>query len=404
MEKLAIHGGAAMAAGKFTIDPWPPVSAETAEKIRELYFSREWSFNSRLEQEFEKRYAEYHDAEYGIFMANGTVTLECALEALGVGKGDEVIVPALTWIATAAAVNYVGAKVVFADIDPATAGLDSASFEANITPRTKAVIPVHLYGSMADLDKILAIARRHGIAVIEDCAHMQGGKWNGRGVGSWSDIGSFSFQQSKTLSSGEGGICLTSDPKLADRLYRAKHIGYSRYDKQGQAATPPPEDLVCHNYRGLAVSAQILLDQLPGLPERLEHYNAFVRRLGELTSGIPGFRIQTPGRLASPQGFYAAALIFEGEDWDRIGKKRIYEAVNAECGPQWLLADNYGPVYRHLLFNMRPDEYRNTDCPVTEALSDRMLLLLHWKMYHVENAELLAGVIHKVHENRNFFS
>jgi len=406
MSKLAINGGKPSAGKTFKTCPWPPVSEATAEKIKEIYLSREWSFNSRKEQEFEKAYADYHGAKYGIFMANGTVTLECALEALGVGKGDEVIVPGLTWIATAAAANYVGAKVVFADIDPETAALDPRSFEARITPKTKAVIPVHLYGGMADLDKIMKIAKKHNIAVIEDCAHMQGGKWNGRGVGSWGDIGSFSFQQSKTLSSGEGGICLTNDAQLAERLYRAKHIGYSRYDKQGQAGTPPPQGLVCHNYRGLAISAQILLDQLAGLPDVIQRYNAFADRFREQTRDIEGFRVQAPGRLASPQGFYALGLIFEGPGWEKISKEKIKIALDAEGiiateSPLPVLGMNYGPVYKHLLFNMRSEEYSINGCPVTEHISDRMIVLLHWNMYYIENADIIAAAIRKVSENRN---
>ncbi len=405
MGKLAINGGTPSAEKDFKTCPWPPVSESTADKIREIYLSREWSFNSRKEQEFENAYAEYHGAKYGVFMANGTVTLECALEALGIGKGDEVIVPGLTWIATAAAVSYVGAKTVFADIDPATAALDPDAFEACITSKTKAVIPVHLYGGMADLERITGIAKKHNIAVLEDCAHMQGGKWNGRGVGSWGDIGSFSFQQSKTLSSGEGGICLTNDAKLAERLYRAKHIGYSRYDKQGQAGTPPPPGLVCHNYRGLAISAQILLDQLAGLPDVIRRYNAFADRFRELTKDIEGLRIQSPGRLASPQGYYALGLIFDGPGWKGISKEKIKAALDAEGlvadgSPLPVTGMNYGPVYKHLLFNMNPEEYRMDGCPVTEHICDRMIVLLHWNMYYIENAEVVAAAIRKVSDNR----
>ncbi len=398
MGKLAINGGEPVALKhSFKFEPWPPVSEAAAEKIKEIYLSRNWSFNSPKEQEFEEAYAQYHGAKYGIFMANGTVTLECALEALGVGRGDEVIVPGLTWIATAAAVNYVGATVIFADIEPDTFAIAPASFEARITPRTKAVIPVHLYGGMADLEKILAIAEKHNIAVIEDCAHMQGGKWNGRGVGSWGEIGSFSFQQSKTLSSGEGGICLTNNPELAERLYRAKHIGYSRCDKQGQAGTPPPVGLVCHNYRGLAISAQILLDQLAGLPGVIDRYNKCADRIRELTCGIEGFRVQSPGRLASPQGYYALGLVFEGPEWEKISLSAIRNAFEAEGGR---LAVNYGPVYKHLLFNMRPEEYRNGGCPVTEHIASRMSMIMHYGMYSVENAEFVGRAVHKLAENR----
>ena len=398
MKLLAIHGGTPVAAGQFIETAWPPVCEATAEKLKQLYLSRAWSFNSPKEQEFEQAFAAYHGAKHGIFMANGTVTLECALTALGIGPGDEVIVPALTWIATAAAVKYVGAKVVFADIDPLTAALAPAAFEEQITTRTKAVIPVHLYGGMADLDHIIAIAQKHHLAVVEDCAHMQGGKWRDRGVGAWGDVGSFSFQQSKTLSGGESGICLTNDDKLAELLYRTKHIGYSRYDQQGQAGTPPPPGLLCHNYRGLAFPAQILLDQLDELPALLDRYNAFTDRLRELTGDIAGFRVQAPGRMASPQGYYACGLIFDGPEWDGIPKTRFLQALRAEG----IMGINgtYGPAYKHLLFNLHEKDYRNSGCPTAERLSEQMLVLMHWHMSHRANADALASAILKIADNR----
>ena len=372
----------------------------TADKVRELYLSRAWSFNSPTEQAFENEYAAYHGAKYGVLMSNGTVTLECALGALGVGPGDEVIVPDLTWIATAMSVRYVGATCVFADIEKTTACLDPDSFERLITPKTKAVIPVHLYGGMADLDKIIAIAKKHNIAVIEDCAHMQGGKWNGRGCGSWGDIGSFSFQQSKTLSAGESGICLTNDEKLAERLYRAKHIGYSRYDKQGQAGTPPPQDLICHNYRGLAIQAQILRDQLVDLPDVNRRQNEYHNILEQEIKDIPGVRLQSQGRLASPQGYYGQGIIFEGDGFEKIPLGKICQALGAE-GVK-VVAQTYGRVCKHLLFNMTPDYYRLDPAgyPNSEFIVGRMAVALHWSMYHSENAHKMAAAIRKIAENK----
>ena len=399
--KLAVCGGTPLfSVEDYQIEPWPPVRESTADKIRELYLSRAWSFNSPTEQAFENEYAAYHGAKYGVLMSNGTVTLESALGALGVGPGDEVIVPDLTWIATAMSVRYVGATCVFADIEKTTACLDPDSFERLITPRTKAVIPVHLYGGMADLDKIIAIAKKHGIAVIEDCAHMQGGKWNGRGCGSWGDIGSFSFQQSKTLSAGEAGICLTNDAKLAERLYRAKHIGYSRYDKQGQAGTPPPQDLICHNYRGLAIQAQILRDQLTELPDINRRHNEFHNILEQEIKTIPGIRLQSPGRLASPQGYYGQGIIFEGDGFEKIPLGKICQALGAE-GIK-LITPTYGRVCKHLLFNMTPEYYRLDPAgyPNSEFIVSRMLLAMHWSMYRSENAHKLAAAIRKIAENK----
>ena len=399
--KLALMGGQPLYDPQdYKAAVWPPVSEKTAEHLRDLYFSRKWSFNSEKEQEFEAAYAAYHGAKYGIFMANGTVTLECALLALGVGPGDEVIVPDLTWIATAMAVNYVGAKCILADIEKTTYCLDPESFERAITPRTKAVIPVHLYGGMADMEKILDIANRHGIKVIEDCAHMQGGFWNGRGCGSWGAVGSFSFQQSKTLAAGESGICITNDEELAERIYRAKHIGYSRHEKQGTATSKPPQGLTCHNFRGLAMTAQILLDQLEDLTEIIHRYNEFRDNLEARIADIPDIRIQSKGRLASPQGFYGIQLVFEGCLLD-VPLSTILKAMAAEGFTR--LACTYGPVHKHLLFNMEPKDYAFAPggTPNTEYISARSAGTLHYCMYYPEMAEFLSAVLHKIVENKD---
>ena len=397
MGNLAINGGKPVYPSNAVMGiPWPPVSEETAERIKELYLSRAWSFNSETEQAFERAFSEYHDAKHGIFMANGTVTLECALLALGVGPGDEVIVPGLTWIATAMAVHYVGATVVFADVEADTFCLDPASVEERITPKTKAIIPVHLYGSMADLEKLLAIAKKHNLFVIEDCAHMQGGKWAGKGAGSWGDVGSFSFQQSKTLAAGESGICITNDDRLALRIYRAKHIGYPPASQQGQAATAPDEDLICHNYRGLAIPARILLDQLPGLDALLERYAVFAKTFAEQIADVEGVSLQKPGRLATRQGYYSFGIVFSEKVWGKVSCQRLMDAFRAEGAG---IGQTYGPVYSHVLFNLKPTDYRNDGCPNVEMLNRFGYRFSHQAMYHLTNAEVFSNILHKLVAN-----
>lgn len=401
MSNLAINGGTALLANdEYQLMPWPPVSDATADKLREIYLSRDWSFNSPTEQKFEEEFAAYHNAKYGILMSNGTVTLECALAALGVGPGDEVIVPDLTWIATAMSVRYVGATCVFADIEKDSCCLDPEAFERAITPRTKAVIPVHLYSGMADLTRIIEIADRHGIAVIEDCAHMHGGQWDNRGCGSWGRIGSFSFQQSKAMSAGEAGICITNDRKLAELLYRAKHIGYSRYDRQGQPGTPPPPGLICHNYRGLALQAQILRDQLADFPALNKLHNQFHDILAAEIADIPGVRLQAQGRLATRQGYYAQGIIFDGDGFEKLNSKKICAALYAE-GIR-AVNSTYGPVRKHLLFNMAPEYYRLAPegYPNSDAVAEHTVVALHYTMHTPDNAHALAAAIRKIAANK----
>ena len=407
MSELALLGGEPVSAGPLSGPEWPPVSEACAEQLREIYLSRQWSFSKAPEIEFAEAFAAYHGAKRCVFMANGTVTMQCALAALGVGPGDEVIVPALTWLATAMAARYVGATPVFADIEPTTLCLDPDAFADAITPKTRAVVPVHLYGSMADLDRIVEIARRRDLAVVEDCAHMHGGKWSERGVGSWGDVGSFSFQQSKTLASGEGGACITSDDELAERIYRLKHIGYASNEYQGEAKARPPEGLVCHNFRATSFQAAILSDQLGSLGARIARYEDAAARFQRRLTDVDGVRIQQRGRKASPQGYYMLCFIFDELPTADIPLQALSAALAAEG---LSVGRTYGPVYHHTLFNLRPDEYRihNGVCPVAEGIAtERTLCLSHSRLEADETvieamAECVAKVVANVEDLRDW--
>lgn len=379
---LALLGGRPVRTRPLDIPSWPPVTKTGERALTAAYRSGKWSFGGPVEQALAREFAAYHGAKHGVFMANGTVTLQCALAACGVGRGDEVIVPALTWIATAMAAHYVGARPVFVDVERTTLCIDAGKFEEAITPRTRAVIPVHLYGSMADLDAIRRIAKRHGIAVIEDCAHMQGGKWKGRGVGSWGDVGSFSFQESKTVAAGEGGICITSDDGIASRLYRIKHIGYDMQSARGQAAAGPPPGLVCYNFRGTEFQAAILRDQLRGLPRLIARYNRGADRLRGILRGTPGVRIQARGRRADPQGYYGWTVMFDEGPLSGVPLPGIQEALRAEGVGNFVMT--YGPVYRHVLWNLPRGRFRiaaGGGCPVAEGTgTERALMMHHWAL------------------------
>lgn len=373
---LAVNGGPAIAAG-LSAPAWPPVNDKVAKKLVDVYNSRAWSFNGALEQEFCKKFAAAHDAKYGVFMANGTVTLQASLLALGIKAGDEVIVPAYTWIATAMAVRYVGAIPVLVDVEPTTLCMCPAAFERAITPKTRAVIPVHLYGGAADLDAIIEIARKNKISVIEDCAHAHGGKWAGRGLGAWGDVGSFSFQQSKTMSCGEGGICITNDAELAHRLYVVKHIGYSDGTTQGKATAGPPAGLQCHNFRGTEFQAAILLDQVETLPSLIATYNKNADRLAEILRGVPGVRVQSRGRRVKPQSYYTWTILLDGDSLSDIPVQLIREAIAAEGLGGY---GGYGAVDKHMLFNLGASEYRigPGGCPVShEGAATRIFAIAH---------------------------
>ena len=397
-EKLAINGGkpAITEAARRAIKPWPIPDERTAERLKQVYMSGNWSFDGPCEQEFSRKFADYCGSRHGIFMANGTVTLQSALHALGVKAGDEVIVPGNTWIATAMAVYYLGARPVIVDVESDTLCLDPEQTRQAITTKTKAIIPVHIFGSMADMDRLMAISRETGIPVIEDAAHAQGGVWKGRGVGSIGKVGSFSFQQSKTLSSGEGGICLTDDDELADKLYRIKHIGYGSGQRQGQAASGPAPGLVCHNYRGLEFTAVILTEGLKRLKAQTAQRDANALYLAELLKDVPGISLQARGRRADVQGYYMLTMLVDPQalkpDVTLHDIKVVLAAEGVHCG------SGYGPIYRHMLWNLPRRAFRiHSSAMVEETSNRRMLTMQHtWLLTGRTTMKALANAFSKV--------
>ena len=237
--------------------------------------------------EFEKQFAQYCGCEYGVAVCNGTVALHLALTALGIGKGDEVIIPNFTMIATAFAVCYTGAVPVFVDAHPETWTIDVNQIEAKITSRTKAIIPVHLFGLMCDMDAIETIAKRHHLYVLEDAAEAHGAEYKGRKAGSCSDLACFSFFANKNVTTGEGGMVVTNNKELYDRL---------RYHKNMCFPLDGPRNYVHNdigfNYRMSNVVAAIGLAQTKKADEYKQmrmRNNALYR---QYLSEVPGIRFQ----------------------------------------------------------------------------------------------------------------
>jgi dTDP-4-amino-4,6-dideoxygalactose transaminase len=401
MSKLALLGGQAIFEQPLEFRSfWPPVDELTAQKLQQLYYSRKWTAFDEAEPVFAKAFAAYHGAQHGVFTINGTITLQCALGACGIGSGDEVIVSPLTWYATAIAVRHVGARPVFVDIEPDTLCIDPDKIAAAINERTKAVIPVHAYGSMADMDRIMSIAKCNGLRVIEDCAHMHGGIWNGKGIGSIGDVGSFSFQYTKTMSSGEGGICITNNAEIADRIFRIKQIGYGAGELPRQAKSGPPRGLLCYNFRATAFHTVVLEEQLKSLDSRLERYRKAVSYLEGRLNKTTKIRFQKPGKKAQRQGYFGWVMIFDDPAYSDIPVSVIQKAIEAE-GLSLLAAE--GPIYRHILFNVENEGYRiDQPCSVTEHACLRMLWLLHAYLGLTEDQiEKIADAIEKVMTNAN---
>lgn len=299
MSKLALSGGSPIRTEAFPT--WPVFDrTEEASLLEVLHSGRWWRFSYgegvELKEpeagqprskvaEFQDLFARAHDARYGIACANGTAAIEIALKALGVGPGDEVIVPPYTFVATATAVLSVNAVPIFADIDGDTLNLDPDAVEAAITPRTKAIIPVHFAGQAADMDALLALARKHNLRVVEDAAHAHGARWKGRGLGSLGDAGTFSFQASKNMTAGEGGLITAQDEQVAAMC--------ESYLWAGRAAGRPwyEHHRLGWNYRITEFQAAILLQQLRRLPDqvstRMENGMFLNRELGAIPGILP---------------------------------------------------------------------------------------------------------------------
>ncbi len=213
--------------------------------------------------EFEREFAAFCGVRHGVAVANGTVALHLALVAVGIGAGDEVLVPSLTFVATANAVRYCGATPVFIDADRDTWQMDPSTLESRVTRRTRAIVPVHLYGHPCDLDPILELARRHRLAVVEDAAEAHGAEYRGRRVGSLGTVGCFSFYGNKIITTGEGGMCVTDDGGLAERLRLLRDHGMDPKRTYWH-------EVIGYNYRMTNLQAAVGVAQVKKLPDFIE--------------------------------------------------------------------------------------------------------------------------------------
>ncbi|HBE43517.1 MAG TPA: L-glutamine:2-deoxy-scyllo-inosose aminotransferase [Bacteroidales bacterium] len=356
MNKLAIIGGNPVRDTK--TNPWPkwPVWDKNEEKgLIETLNSGIWSYNGPMEKEFNRMYAEFIGVKYALSAANGTVTLQMALEACGIGLGDEVILPGLTWQATAATVLDVNATPVLVDVCEDTWCIDPEEIRKSITPRAKAIIPVHLYGSFANMDEIMKIAKEYNLFVIEDCAHKHGGEWNGKKAGSIGDIGSFSFQLSKILTAGEGGALTTNTFSLYERLDALRNCGRrpeppdsSKADKGEGLYFDEGNFLQSGNYRITEFQAAILTEGLKRLPEqnRIREENAIY--LNSLLSQIPGIKPMKRDNRETKEVYYNFSFRYDKKEFKDLAVQKFRAALSAELGIE--IAASYIPLNKCSLY------------------------------------------------------
>lgn len=414
MAKLAIKGGRPEAEGlKKLIPPWPPLDDNIRSSLIKALENRRWCrlYPGSLCERFEEEFARFHDAKYGVAVANGTVALELAFKTLGVSYGDEVIVPAVTFIATASAVTEVGGIPIFADIDPETAAISPESVKATIEERigkggrVKGITVVHYGGYPVDMDAILKIAREYGLFVVEDCAHAHGSEWRGRKVGAIGDMGCFSFQETKSMTAGEGGIVITNRDDLIDKARLIHNIGRV-IGKPGYI-----HYILSSNYRMTELQAAILLEVLKIYPEQLRFKHETGEYLASKLSKIGGVDPLRRDPRITMRGYYYFVIRYDPREFRGLPKEKFIEALRAEGVPASV---GYGmPLYRQPAFTRerlieavpkelveRMPRYEDIYLPGAESFCASEVTLPHQVLLAGrDGADLIVAAIEKIKEN-----
>jgi len=326
MSKLALLGGEPTK--KTPFPSWPQYDDHEREALNQVLDSRIWWRTPGTQTlAFEQEFARYHQAQFGVAVTNGTAALEVTLAALGIGVGDEVIIPDFTFIATASAVLFCGALPVMVDVLPDTYCIDPELVEAAITPRTKAIIAVHMAGHPADLDALRELAHRYGLYLIEDSSHAHGAEWRGHKIGAMGDIGTFSFQASKLMTAGEGGIILTNSADL-ERRVRSVH----------DCGRMPGEWFYSHfiygsNYRLSEWQGAVLRQQLKRLDSQSLVRSRNATYLDRELPKIEGITPQKLDARVTRHGYYAYIFHVDTKEFAGISTERFIAAFNAEGIP-----------------------------------------------------------------------
>jgi perosamine synthetase len=332
----------------------PDIGEEEVQSVLEALRRGEisGSFGKAL-PEFEERFAGYVGCKYGVAVTSGTTALQLAVSAAGVGPGNEVLMNASTNIATALAAYHNGAVSVPIDSEPVTWNLNPDLIEELITPRTKAIIPVHLFGHPCEMDRIMSIAREHDLVVVEDCAESHGATWRGKMTGSFGDMACFSFYANKIITTGEGGMVVTNDAKLAERLRLLRNLGFGKPRFY--------HEVPAYNFRMTGMQAALGLAQLAKIDRFLAEKRRVAESYNELLANIPG--IQTPAELPDAKNVYWMYAIVIKPDFGR-SRDELAEI---------LLAQGIETRTFFCPMNMQPflraqKGHRDIPCPIAEGL------------------------------------
>ena len=366
MSELALFGGKPVRKEPFPV--WPRVTAGQKEQLLNTLESDSLGIGSDAIKAFEDQFAEFQDAKYCIATSSGTNALWVALKAGGVSAGDEVIIPPYTFIATASAVLMANAVPVFVDIDPETFNIDPVLIEKAITERTKVIMPVHIAGNPADMDRINDIAKKYNITVIEDAAQAHGAEWDGVKVGALASGGIFSFQSSKNMNSGEGGAIISNDDTFMNSCFAYYNCGRQRgrewYEHQ----------IVGGNHRINAMAASLLLPQLQSVEDDMVIRDKNRKKLDRALNS-EGLVTIGSYEKATRVANHLYLLKYKADYFNDVPREKFFDAMRAEGVNTYA---GYNPLYREKVFDNQDDDfpwlkdidYAGISCAETELIAD----------------------------------
>jgi dTDP-4-amino-4,6-dideoxygalactose transaminase len=406
--KLAITGGEPVRKTPFT--RWPVLTNEEKANMEDVLTSLNWGgqpFPGKYGHVFAQKFAAFQTAKYGQCVSTGTIAIEACLKAIQIKPGDEVIVPAYTWEGTVGPVLLLNAIPVFVDVDPETYCLDAKLIEKAITPKTKALLPVHLGMRFSDMDEILRIAKKHNLKVIEDCAHAHGAMWNGKGAGSMGDLGAFSFQSSKLITCGEGGAVITNTLEYMELAQSYINVGRASLTDQFHRR------ILGFNHRLSELQACVLGPQLERLPQQAAIREKNMKHFESKMQNTPAIKLLKPEPRITRIAPYGYVLKYFEDKAKGITRAAFVAALQLEGIPCDGLF--YEPVYKSSLFPLDPHDFPALSwgrekpldlrsmysCPESERAAYHEAV---WFPHYLflggpEDSESVANAIHKVLDN-----
>ncbi len=413
--KLALLGGPkAVTSDAGGVFKWPIITKEDEDAVLEV-LRRGGMSDLDVTMQFEKEFAVWQGMKHVLGFINGTAALQGAMFGCKLGVGDEIISPSVTYWATALPCFALGATVVFAEVDPTTLCLDPKDIEHRITPRTKAIVVVHYLGHPADMDPIMAIARKHRLKVIEDVSHAQGGLYKGRKVGTFGDVAAMSLMSGKSLAIGEAGILATNDLEIYERAVALGH--YERFGEEitTESLKPFVGIPMGYKWRMHQLSSAVGRVQLKYYDVRCKEIRKSMNYFWDLMEGVPGLRAHRtpPGSNSNMGGWYAPHGLYRPEELGGLSVTRFAQAVSEE-GSMCSAGVN-APLHLHAIFNTcdiyghgKPTRIAHSDrdlrqprgsLPLSESICSRTYAIPWFKKYRPEIIQEHANAFRKAAEN-----